>query len=390
MNLNRRSLLGVTGVAAFGAFIPRLCSAAGARDPRFVTIILRGALDGLASVPPVGDPGFAALGRQGLSQTAVPLSGMFARHPSLVNFGRQFKAGQAAVVHASATPYRDRSHFDGQDVLESGYATPGRTDSGWLNRLLPHLPHAQRASGSGLSVGVTTPLVLRGPAQVMGWAPQTISLRDDNLPARIMALYQDSDPALARAFESSLATSQLAQGGGNSGLALNARTPMTDMAQGAARLLARDDGPRIAALAFVGWDTHTSESERLKTLLADLDGALAAFEKGLGDKWRDTTILVATEFGRTAAVNGTDGTDHGTATAAFLVGGAVKGGRVITDWPGLAPAKLRDNRDLAPTTDLRAVAKGVITDMFDVSPQALATDVFPDSADVKPMTGLIA
>ncbi|MBW8880898.1 MAG: hypothetical protein JF615_05550, partial [Asticcacaulis sp.] len=214
--IDRRHLLGlglgVTGAAAFGAFIPRVASAAGARDPRFVVIILRGALDGLAAVPPVGDPGFAALGRADMAAGTRPLDGMFALHPALANFHRQFQAGQANVIHASATAYRDRSHFDGQDVLESGYAGPGHTETGWLNRLLSHLPKSQKASHDGLSVGSTTPLVLRGPADVMGWAPQTIGVRDDNLPLRVMAMYQDSDPDLARAFETSLATGRLAEG----------------------------------------------------------------------------------------------------------------------------------------------------------------------------------
>lgn len=392
MTLDRRGFLraglGITGTVAFGAFIPQISSAAGARDPRFITLILRGALDGLAAVPPIGDPGFSSLGRDALTGTTLPLDGMFALHPSLVNFQRQYKAGQAAVVHASATAYRDRSHFDGQDVLESGYAVPGRRDSGWMNRLLGQLPKGQRASSAGLSVGSTTPLALRGPAEVMGWAPTTLPVRDDNLPMRIMALYQESDPDLARAFDTSMATAKLAQGatGAARGPGMG---PMTATARGAARLLAREDGPRVAALSFMGWDTHASEASRLASLLTDLDGALAQFETTLGGAWRDTTILVATEFGRTAAVNGTKGTDHGTGAAAFLVGGAVKGGQVITDWPGLRPTQLRDNRDLAPTTDLRAVTKGLLSGIYDLSPAALA-EVFPDSEAATPTAGVIA
>ncbi|ESQ87553.1 hypothetical protein ABAC460_19695 [Asticcacaulis sp. AC460] len=385
--MNRRHFLGVTGTAAFGAFIPRIASAAGARDPRFVTIILRGALDGLTAVPPVGDPDYARL-RQAFAITSpLKLDGLFALHPSLPNLERYYKAGQATIVHASATPYRARSHFDGQDVLESGYATPGYTKTGWLNRLLKALPAAQRAGGSGLAVGTVPPLVMRGSAEVMGWAPSSLNLRDDNLPPRILAMYQDSDPALARAFDTALATDRLA---GETTGEVPGKYPMTAMASGAARLLARDDGPRVAALAFNGWDTHTREAKKLAELLADLDGALAAFETELGPKWRDTVILVATEFGRTAAINGTQGTDHGQATAAYLVGGGVKGGRVIADWPGLGKAQLYEGRDLMPTTDLRAVIKGTLTELYDLSPSVLASDIFPDSAGIKPATGWIA
>ncbi len=392
MDMNRRSLLGMglglTGTTAFGSFIPRVASAAGARDPLFIAVILRGGLDGLAMAPPVGDPGFAALGRDAMATKAVPLHDMFALHPSLENVRRQFKAGHANIIHASATAYRDRSHFDGQDVLESGWSEPGHTETGWLNRLIGQLPAGQKAAGDGLSVGSTTPLVLRGPAEVMGWAPQTLDTRDDNLPDRVMALYQDADPELARAFDISRQTGKMAEGATD--LTEIAKTPMTAMAQGAARLMVQNGGPRVAALAFTGWDTHYGEADRLDKLLRDLDGSLAAFETLLGDRWADTTILVTTEFGRTARVNGTKGTDHGTATTALLTGGAVKGGSVIADWPGLAPAQLRDGRDLAPTTDIRAVTKGVLSDLFDVSPHVLDEIVFPGSVDAKPVAGLIA
>jgi uncharacterized protein (DUF1501 family) len=168
---------------------------------------------------------------------------------------------------------------------------------------------------------------------------------------------------------------------------------MRTVARGAAKLMVADEGPRIAALAFDGWDTHANEGGpvgRLAQLLSGLDGALAEFESGLGDHWRDAAIVVATEFGRTAHINGTEGTDHGTGTIALLAGGAIKGGRVISDWPGLRPASLYQGRDLAPTTDLRAVIKGVLADHLGLSERVLAQTVFPDSAAAKPMKGLVA
>ena len=396
--LGRRHFLqllgGAAGLGAFSAIIPARARAAGARDPRFVTIILRGALDGLSAVPPVGDPDFQNLrGRLSAADPApLPLGGFFALHPSLPNFARQYKAGNALIVHAAASPYRDRSHFDGQDVLESGYASAGKVDSGWLNRFLQTLPSGQGVDPRrGLSVGTATPLVIRGPANVLGWAPTNLGLDDPDLPARVLAMYQDGDPALAQVFNDALISNRIASGidlkvGGNGP---GDPQMMVTMATGMAHLLAEDDGPRIAALAFEGWDTHTTEPARLDRQLGGLDGALAAFETTLGPIWNDTAILVITEFGRTAAVNGTMGTDHGTAAAAFLTGGAVKGGRIIADWPGLKPTQLYQARDLAPTTDLRAVAKGVMAGLFDVSPDVLANKVFPDSAGVAPMQGLI-
>jgi uncharacterized protein (DUF1501 family) len=398
---SRRAILGASGALFAWAFMPNFASAAQGRDARFITIILRGALDGLTAVPPLGDPDYQAL-RQGIAlhpdgtNAALPLDGFFALHPSMPNFARLYRAGQASVVHASATPYRERSHFDGQDVLESGYEMPGRVDSGWLNRMLAGLPKGDKvAPGAaertlGLSVGANAPLVIRGHAPVLGWAPAALPPADDDLALRLMDLYTHRDPMLARALAEGIATGKIA-----SGVDVKARggpgdpNGMMQLASGAAKLLAQQDGPRVAALAFEGWDTHAQEIGRLSRLLAGLDGALAAFEQELGPAWKDTVILVATEFGRTARVNGTDGTDHGTGTTAFLAGGAVKGGRVIADWPGLKDAQLQDGRDLKATTDLRAVVKGIAVDLIGASPALIARDVFPGSDKISPMRGLV-
>ena len=398
MYSNRRSFLtaagAVTGTAAFGAFMPAIGRASGARDPRFVTIILRGALDGLTAVPPVGDPDYAGLrGALAVDKTrALRLNDMFSLHPSLVNLKQQYDAGQAILFHAAASPYRDRSHFDGQDTLESGYTGPGHTDSGWLNRLLVTLPNEQRSSPRGLGIGAMTPLVIRGKAETLGWAPSTLQPADADLPPRLMALYQAGDPLFANVLQEAITTGRIASGYNGTNASGGAGDPktMVAMAQGAARLLAAPDGPRVCALAFEGWDTHAAEAQRLQTLLAGLDNGFAAFQQTLGPAWNDTAILVVTEFGRTAAVNGTQGTDHGTGTMAFLVGGAVRGGRVITDWPGLKPGQLYQNRDLAPTTDIRAIAKGVMVSFYDTPRSALDTTIFPDSAAAAPMRDLIA
>ncbi len=163
-------------------------------------------------------------------------------------------------------------------------------------------------------------------------------------------------------------------------------------ARGVAKLMAADDGPRISALAFDGWDTHANEGGpvgRLAQLLGGLDSAFAEFEQGLGARWSNTAVVVITEFGRTARINGTEGTDHGTGTVALLAGGAIAGGRVIADWPGLKDANLQDGRDLKPTMDLRAVLKGVMKDHLGLSDRVLANAVFPDSGAIKPMQGLV-
>src|SRR6516225_4059377 len=393
LTTRRALLLGGASFAAW-AYLPKFARAADGRDPRMITVILRGALDGLATVAPVGDPDYAslhgsiALTRDGV-HAAPMLDSFFALHPSMPEFARMYRDKQAAVIHAVSTSYRDRSHFDGQDVLESGFPGPGRVQSGWLNRALETLPRGERVM-SALAVGPTTPLVLRGAAPTVGWAPVALPQADDDTAARLVELYRHRDPALGVALSQGLQLEKVALGDD-----MRPKPGVNNMrvvARGAAKVMAADDGPRIAALAFDGWDTHANEGGpvgRLAQLLSGLDGALAEFESGLSGRWRDTVVVVATEFGRTVRINGTEGTDHGTGTIALLAGGAVKGGRVIANWPTLKPASLYEGRDLAPTTDLRAVIKGVLSDHLGISENALASSVFPDSAMAKPMRGLI-
>jgi uncharacterized protein (DUF1501 family) len=401
---SRRAILIAGGALFAWACLPKLASAANQRDPRLIVITLRGALDGLSAVAPIGDPNYASLhGQLALSlageHPALPLDGFFALNPAMPVFARLYKDRHAAVVHATATAYRERSHFDGQDVLESGYPKPGSVESGWLNRALEALPQGDRISSKGgLAVGPSTPLIMRGTAPILGWSPQRMAAASDDLAARVMDLYAHSDPVLQAALAKGLETEKMAErdGMGNLGgqkKGPNRGTGMRLAAEGAAKLMAADDGPRVAALAFDGWDTHANEggaTGRLAQLLGGLDGAFEAFETGLGPQWRDTAIVAITEFGRTARINGTTGTDHGTATVAFLVGGAVKGGRVIADWPGLKDAQLYEGRDLKPTTDLRAVLKGLLADQLGLPPVVLGEKVFPQSASVAPTRGLLA
>ena len=407
---SRRELLLASGVLFAWAHLPRAALAEG-RDPRFLAIVLRGALDGLAAVPPVGDPDWLRLrGDKALtldgSVAALPLDNLFALNPAMPNLARMYQAGQASIVHAVATPYRERSHFDGQDVLESGYVKPGAADSGWLNRALATLAPAGRAGDAkhAFAGGPVTPLVVRGPAPVLSWAPPKLPPTSDDTIMRLLALYRHTDPALARALEERIDITAIARAGGldmqphkgaspaSKGRGAAIKTYFADSAGAAARFLARPDGPRVGAIAFDGWDTHADEGAsdgRLALLLGALDGALAAIESGMGPAWQDTVVAVMTEFGRTAHINGTAGTDHGTATVALLAGGAVRGGRVFANWPGLSGSSLYEGRDLQPTTDLRAVLKGVLRDHLRVDARALDTTVFPDSASAKAMDGLV-
>ncbi|MBV9558209.1 MAG: DUF1501 domain-containing protein [Pseudolabrys sp.] len=398
-----------TGALFAWAYMPKAAQAEG-RDPRFLVIVLRGALDGLATVAPVGDPDWQRLrGDKALmldgDHAALKLDGFFALNPAMPNFYRMYQAKQAAVVHAVATPYRERSHFDGQDVLESGLINPGASESGWLNRAWSAMAPADRVAGrQAFAVGPITPLVARGPAPVMSWTPSKLPPASGDTMGRLLDLYRHTDPALGKALEERGALAAIAQGEamgmqpakiaatpGIPGAAV--RAYFAEAAGAAAKFMSRQDGPRVGALAFDGWDTHADEGAakgRLAALLGALDGALGAVETGMGDAWKETAVAVVTEFGRTARINGTEGTDHGTATVALLAGGAVNGGRVIADWPGVKDGALYQGRDLKPTTDLRGVLKGLLHDHLRADERALASAVFPGSETVKPIGGLVA
>ena len=406
----RRQLLLGTGALFAWEFVPKLARAEG-RDPRFLAIVLRGALDGLAAVAPVGDPDWIALrGNNALklegTTPALPLDGFFALNPAMPNLHRLYKSGHAVIVHAVATPYRERSHFDGQDVLESGYAKVGRADSGWLNRALASLAPGERVANDrrSFAVGPITPLVVRGPAPVLSWIPPRLPPVSDETTMRLLDIYRQTDPMLARVLEERMHLEAIAGADRNQRSADNAnpvvqigninqvRAYFTEAAGAAAKFLAKPEGPRVGALALDGWDTHVNEGAvngRLSNLLGALDGAIAAIETNMGAAWGETVVALMTEFGRTARINGNDGTDHGTGTVALFAGGAVRGGRVVADWPGVKETELYQNRDLKPTIDLRAVLKGLLKDHLRADDRALAEAIFPDSNDVRPMSGLV-
>ena len=395
---SRRLFLASAGAFVAWAHVPRFAHAAG-RDPRLLVIVLRGAMDGLAIVPPVGDPDYAALrgalaiGAPGL-EAVLPLDGFFGLNDGMPNLHGLYRAGDALIVHAAATPYRERSHFDGQDVLETGMPSPRASRTGWLNRAVAALPAGERLEpNSGMAASPNIPLILRGEAPTVTWTPPNVAPASIDTAQRLLDLYIHRDPQLARVLEAGLAIedataarSVQVEGGGRA-------AAFRRLAAGSARILAEDDGPRVAVISYEGWDTHANQGPdtgRLARLAGALDAALGELATALMPIWNDTVVTVVTEFGRTATVNGNSGTDHGTATTAFLIGGAVKGGRVVADWPGLAPAALREGRDLAPTIDLRAVLKGVLRDHLGLSERVLASDIFPDSLGIRPLDGLLA
>lgn len=440
--MKRREFLTTGALAAGGALLSSRVTFAGTADgkkPRLVFVILRGALDGLSAVPACGDPQYAALrgdlaiGRPGTDGGALPLDGVFGLHPSLSFMHQSYAARELIVFQAVASPYRDRSHFDGQNVLETGYPQPHAVETGWLNRALAAIPAARAPEKErGISIAPTAPLVMRGPAAVTSWSPSHLAPLDDDTLQRISDLYS-RDPALGQKLAEALAAEAIAdermagQADASGGSMMNGeegasdtmmsggaatgpepgrganRRPLlakrgmpgaqyAEVVKAAARFLRQEDGPQVAVFDTVGWDTHFNEGGakgQLAARLAALDGALGGLKAGLGPVWNDTAVLLATEFGRTVAENGTRGTDHGTATAAYLLGGAVKGGRVVADWPGLSSRGLYQDRDLRPTLDLRAVMKGLLAEQLGVPQRALESSVFPESREVRPLRDLV-
>jgi len=332
---------------------------------------------------PYAEPAYASL-RRDLAidpATAIRLDGMFALHPSLAEFGRLYGAGQALFVHAVASPYRDRSHFDGQNVLETGGLAPYQLHDGWMNRLVGLLP---RTGKEPIAFAPTVPLALRGAAEVTSYAPSALPQPSDDLLQRVQQLYAD-DAQLHALWSAAMDARAMAN---TNGERRNQQNPAA-LGRMAASFLAQPDGPRLAMIETGGWDTHSAQNARLAHQLKGLDALVGGLHEGLGEAWNDTVVLVATEFGRTAAANGTGGTDHGTASAALVVGGAVQGGRVLADWPGLAPASLAQGRDLRPTTNLDALIAALAAEAFSLDQPRVARSLFPQMKPGQPLPRLL-
>ncbi|MBS1090036.1 DUF1501 domain-containing protein [Gluconobacter sp. Dm-74] len=404
MMISRRTaLLGLTSAWTLGrSSLAFAGSSGGPDDPRLVVILLRGALDGLSAVTPYGDPDLASYRRAlvlpepGQEGGLLDLGGFYGLHPSLVTLHELYGQGQMLPIHAVAGHYRSRSHFEAQDYLESG--ADERLGSGWLNRAVSVLQgKANRPDGYGLAMGLTVPLLLRGSARVGSYAPAGSQHPDADLYGQILAL-NASDPVTGPALRNALkargfSDAAMTQEGMAAAPGVDAAgkprkiDAFTQLSTAAGEMLATAHGPRVAALEIGGWDTHAGQLGRLGGPLAQLDRGIGALRQGLGERWNRTVVLALTEFGRTVRINGTGGTDHGTGTVAFLAGGAVAGGKVGGTWPGLRSGQLFENRDLAPTTDLRSVAAGVLCDHLHLPQHAVGT-VFPGTA-VEPARGLV-
>jgi len=426
--LSRRQAL--AGAAGLGVTVEMLGSsawAAGDRDlarRKLVVIVARGGLDGLSLTPPVGDANYAALrgaiALPGFGEPggALKLDGTFGLHPAMVATYALALKGQVRIAPAIATPDRERSHFEAQDVLESGAPVVYGASSGWLNRALEAM--APGRSIRAISIGPTAPLILRGKIEAASWSPGGRPQIDTRLPGILQDLYAD-DPLLGPALASGMATQDMAKvanqdvsagpvmaetmtsgamdrqveaGGAALAPALRQGLPQArKLGATLAAFMTQPDGKQVAAVSMDNFDTHANQGAaqgQLATRLAYVDAFIDGFATELGPAWSDTVVVMATEFGRTAHVNGTRGTDHGTASTALVLGGAIRRGGIIGDWPTLRANALYENRDTAPTLDMRGLFKGVLHDHLGVDRGMLDSLVFPDSAMIAPLTNLIA
>jgi uncharacterized protein (DUF1501 family) len=387
--LHRRAFVRQMCLGGLATFtLPVVAFAQVKQRARFVFVLLRGGFDGLAAVVPFGDPAYRQL-RGGFAfedSDLLPLTDLFALAPGLSPLRPAWDANELVALHAMAIPYRTRSHFDGQAILETGLDRPVGSSDGWLNRLL----QVMSGTRSGIAIAAGLPRSLAGPYEVQTWSPTQLGAVDDAYLERLSALYR-RDPVLYGRFEAAMQQKDvvgeepIARGGARRG-------GITPLMQAAARILRQDNGPNIAAVEFSGWDTHANQGlagGALDRLLGQLAEGLMAFRADMGAAWSTTTVVVMTEFGRTARPNGTRGTDHGTAGAGFVIGPAVARSTVHADWPGLAEKNLFENRDLRPTLDTRAVLKAAIGRTFDLTPAQL-NRVFPNSPDARGVYDLMA
>ena len=389
--INRRNLLGLSAGLFAWAHMPRHAEAAGT-EPRLLIVNLAGALDGLHVAVPLNDYANYTSLRAGLAlpkNLLLPFTSEYALNAAMPKFRDVFLAGDAALVQAIAPPLQISSHFECQYNLESGLpgGGPRSCTTGWVNRLLNILPAGAAVKTDAMHVG-PTPFILAGPAPVLSWLPGIRS--NSTLTDPLTSLYHRAGNPLSVVLGEGERTYRLAESGASGTTTPPTASPLMRSFLGTARLLKDPAGPRIAVLSTGGWDTHATQASILTTKLSELDACLDAFRIEMGEAaWKTTAVVCVTEMGRRAYVNGTTGTDHGVASVAFLLGGAINGNKVFGSWPGLANADLVNGASLRATTDMRAVFKGLLQDHLGVPRTLLDTEVFPASQTVAPMQDLL-
>jgi len=366
LTYTRRTVLGLLGATSLSPSI----LADGIDNRKFIFVLLRGGMDGLSALMP-DEENISSLRHKLLPSldTRLNLSNNFRLHPSLKNLKILYDQGDVSFIHACSTSYRARSHFEAQDMLE--ILAQNNIREGWLNRVLSAI------SGNGLAIARVVPLALQGTQKVANWSPPLFDSAPEDLLDRLSILYAN-DPEFSLSLK-------IARESKISGMPLNRRMnrrftfeyPIALKALG--ERMSIEGGPGIGMVALDGWDTHVNQAYELTQKFTGLDDGLLALKQELGPHWANTCIVVASEFGRTVAVNGTGGTDHGTGGLMMLLGGAVNGGTMYGDWPGIRKKDLYQGRDLTPANDVSAVLKGVLRDHLGIDQRILNTSIFPNS-----------
>ena len=385
--MDRRKFLLLSSASALATFSgSRLALSAANTEKRLVLIILRGGLDALHAVPPYADKDYRslrpnlAIGMTGDERSVIDIDGYFGLHPALKQLKHLYDSKELLIVPASASRYRRRSHFDAQNFLENGSGKPFGLKDGWLNRSLIGLDNGDQRNG--LALGPTVPLILQGKGSVQTWSQSSLPAADEDFLKRLESIYVN-DPLFAKAYAD-------ARGGARPTGAMEKRQKrkrrqkFSDLAKVAGGFLKEPKGPRVAVMEIQGWDTHFGQNRRLNNLFQEYSEGLVELKSTLGNAWSDTAVLTVSEFGRTVAENGSRGTDHGTGGLAFIAGGAVNGGRIIGDWPGLQSKALYEERDLMPTIAYESLFKAALISHLGLKQGYVEDNVFPNSIEFQP------
>jgi uncharacterized protein (DUF1501 family) len=373
MKISRRDFLKGTATSLFLAGFNLPALATSSRKKNLVVIMLRGGMDGLCAVPVIGDKNFEKRRKSILIEDTIKLNSDFALHPRLIGFNKCWNENTGSIVHATSIPYKQRSHFEGQNLMESGGRVPYQEKTGWVGRAMK-LANLQ---GDGLALSLPMPLLLRGIPKNNNYFPTWGRLpRKDTLDL-LKSVYADSseDELLQMMnFIKKRKDEQMISGTGGKD-----RQKNKNLARQAAKYLRKSDGPRVAVFEVNGFDTHAAQGGVDGThteCLVEMDEIINNLRDNLQEAYKDTIILTVTEFGRTIKQNGGNGTEHGYGTAIFMAGGLIKKSQVHTDWPGLKRKEMYEGRDLNATIDARSVYASAMSTVFDLDFKRIQKDVF--------------
>jgi uncharacterized protein (DUF1501 family) len=373
MKISRRDFLKGTATSLFLAGFNLPAFATSSRKKNLVVIMLRGGMDGLCAVPVIGDKNFEKRRKSILIEDTIKLNSDFALHPRLIGFNKCWNENTGSIVHATSIPYKQRSHFEGQNLMESGGRAPYQEKTGWVGRAMK----LANLKGDGLALSLPMPLLLRGIPKNNNYFPTWGRLpRKDTLDLLKSVYAESSEDELLQMMDFIKKRKDEQMMGGAGG---GDRQKNKNLARQAAKYLRKSDGPRVAVFEVNGFDTHAAQGGVDGThtkCLVEMDEIINNLRDNLQEAYKDTIILTVTDFGRTIKQNGGNGTEHGYGTAIFMAGGLLKKSQVHTDWPGLKRKEMYEGRDLNATIDARSVYASAMSTVFDLDFKRIQKDVF--------------